>query len=431
MKKILVGVYDEETSALRGGGFSIKSCILENIFRLSDDDIEFVRVGWRVDPDLKECRQVTLSLPRWRIGIHSLRNKARWLLKPGAVIRQLFSPAPGGGGALRCSPDQELLLAEEEALEGQIARAGIDLMLFLEPGEVFGGRLPYISYVWDIAHRIQPFFPEVNNRKEWERVERVKGKAMERAFRVICGTETGRQQVVSSYALPVGRVAVNPFPVAKYPDLAVPDTLSALAARAGLGKGDPAPFFFYPANFWPHKNHVVLLEALSLLTRRGVKSRVVFSGADKGNLAYLHTEAARLGVESAVGWAGFVSRSELSWLYAHATAMVFPTLIGPDNLPPLEAMAHGCAVVASDIEGAREQLGDAALYFPPFSASALADLLGEILSTPEKTAAVRERASRWIAARTPAMHAERLREICREFQPYARLSDWNTLLRVK
>ena len=53
--------------------------------------------------------------------------------------------------------------------------------------------------------------------------------------------------------------------------------------------------------------------------------------------------------------------------------MVFPSLFGPDNLPPLEAIAHGCPAMVADIPGAREQLGSAVSYFQPFSELKLAE----------------------------------------------------------
>ena len=62
---------------------------------------------------------------------------------------------------------------------------------------------------------------------------------------------------------------------------------------------------------------------------------------------------------------GFVARQELVGLYRAARALVFPSFFGPDNLPPLEAFALGCPVIAADIPGARGQLGRGALYFNP------------------------------------------------------------------
>jgi len=63
----------------------------------------------------------------------------------------------------------------------------------------------------------------------------------------------------------------------------------------------------------------------------------------------------------------------LSYFYKNAFAMVFPTLIGPDNLPPLEAFYYGCPVIASAVDGADEQLGNNALLFNPFKVDELVE----------------------------------------------------------
>jgi glycosyltransferase involved in cell wall biosynthesis len=47
-------------------------------------------------------------------------------------------------------------------------------------------------------------------------------------------------------------------------------------------------------------------------------------------------------------------------------------LLGQENLPPLEALAIGCPVIAAGIPGAKEQLGDAALFFSPLDENELA-----------------------------------------------------------
>jgi glycosyltransferase involved in cell wall biosynthesis len=58
--------------------------------------------------------------------------------------------------------------------------------------------------------------------------------------------------------------------------------------------------------------------------------------------------------------------------------MIFGSLLGPDNLPPLEAMAHGCPVVCASYKGAREQLQDAALYFEGLDADEAATQVGRL-----------------------------------------------------
>ena len=66
-----------------------------------------------------------------------------------------------------------------------------------------------------------------------------------------------------------------------------------------------------------------------------------------------------------VAFLGFVPLEDLVALYRGAFALAYVTFFGPENLPPLEAFALGCPVVASDVSGAREQLGEAALLVDP------------------------------------------------------------------
>ena len=80
---------------------------------------------------------------------------------------------------------------------------------------------------------------------------------------------------------------------------------------------------------------------------------------------------------------------------------MFPSLFGPDNLPPLEAMALGCPVIAARVHGAEEQLGAAALLVDPLDAEGFASGVRLLRDDPAERAAMIERgriwASRWTA----------------------------------
>jgi glycosyltransferase involved in cell wall biosynthesis len=78
-----------------------------------------------------------------------------------------------------------------------------------------------------------------------------------------------------------------------------------------------------------------------------------------------------LGLGSQVHVIGFVPVADLVALYRNAAALIYVSLFGPDNLPPLEAMALGCPVIAADV--AAEQLGDAALLVDATRPEAIAD----------------------------------------------------------
>jgi glycosyltransferase involved in cell wall biosynthesis len=161
-------------------------------------------------------------------------------------------------------------------------------------------------------------------------------------------------------------------------------------------------YLFYPAQFWPHKNHVNLLHALRLLRDRGLDLSLALTGSDKGNLPFIRDTAARLGLTPHVRWLGFVTNDQLISLYRHAAALTYVTFFGPENLPPLEAFAAGCPVVASDVAGAREQLADAALLVDPRRPEEIAAAVERLRADPTLRAALIERGFERARRSTPA-----------------------------
>lgn len=79
---------------------------------------------------------------------------------------------------------------------------------------------------------------------------------------------------------------------------------------------------------------------------------------------------------------GFVTREDLTALYQGAFALAYPSLFGPDNLPPLEAFALGCPVIASNYDGAQEQLENAALYVDALAPDSIAAAVRQLLVNP-------------------------------------------------
>jgi len=161
-------------------------------------------------------------------------------------------------------------------------------------------------------------------------------------------------------------------------------------------------YILYPAQFWSHKNHVnLLLAAAELKQKHQLDFPVVFVGADKGNADYVRSFAAQLKPALDVAFLGFVSLEDLIALYRGAFALAYVSFFGPENLPPLEAFALGCPVVASNVSGADEQLGDAALLVnardPSHIAAALKSLHDDESLRHRLIENGRARAERWTA----------------------------------
>jgi glycosyltransferase involved in cell wall biosynthesis len=129
-------------------------------------------------------------------------------------------------------------------------------------------------------------------------------------------------------------------------------------------------------------------------------------------------ELARLEGLDQILFPGFVSRQDLIALYRHAVALVYPTYFGPENLPPLEAFALGCPVIASDIPGHAEQFGTAAVLVDPRRPDLWAEeinrLRGDSLLRDSRITLGRERAARF----TSDDFARNLLKLMDEFATY-------------
>lgn len=229
---------------------------------------------------------------------------------------------------------------------------------------------PYALTLWDLQHRLQPYFPEVSQGREWGKRDRFYRANLPRATYVVTGTERGKAEIERFYQIAPERIRVIPFPTPRLEDAIAnsPPTKEEFLSQHGL----PSQYFFYPAQFWPHKNHYTLLKAFKTLVDQHKDVALVLTGSDKGNAGYIKQLIQDLDLAARVHILGFVSKADLANLYKHALGLVFPTHFGPDNLPPLEAFSLGCPVIASDVPGATEQLGDAALLVDQRNATQLA-----------------------------------------------------------
>jgi glycosyltransferase involved in cell wall biosynthesis len=207
-------------------------------------------------------------------------------------------------------------------------------------------------------------------RGTWDSREAAHRAFLQRATKIVTGTEVGRAQLRGFYQIADDNILTLPHPTPSYvATKATPDV--DIAAKLGLRD----PFVLYPAQFWPHKNHANLVLAISELKRRGLTVSLALPGSDQGNRAFVAKLAAREGIEDQVKFLGFVSRPDLVALYRRALALSYVSWCGPENLPPLEAFALGCPVIASRIPGADEQLGEAALFCEPGDPENIADAI--------------------------------------------------------
>jgi glycosyltransferase involved in cell wall biosynthesis len=324
------------------------------------------------------------------VQVNGLRRRA-WTAFAKRRINRVFSHA-----LLLPAP-----FASESWLDPFILAAGIDLFINLGP-DAISMSVPYVCAVFDLQHRYQPFMPEASARGYWERWDEQYRQTLGRATYVITGTRVGRREIERFYQVPRERILRLPHPT---PGFALAAANQPRQPRPSY-LGD-APFIFYPAQFWAHKNHVTLLEALALLRgQHKLDLQLVLVGSDQGNKSFVLERIAAMGLSGAVHVRGFVERPELIALYQHALALTYVSTCGPENLPPLEAFALGCPVINTDLPGAKEQLGDAAIIVSMTEPAALADAVLLLHHDPVRREALIA-AGRQVAAERTAEHFAR------------------------
>jgi glycosyltransferase involved in cell wall biosynthesis len=277
--------------------------------------------------------------------------------------------------------------------------------------------IPYIVTVWDLQHRLQPWYPEVSEKGLWDYREKYYSACLRRAVFIITGAQAGRQEISSFYNIPPERIRLLPHPVPRMERVPTDSEVADVLKKFNIG----GPYLFYPAQFWAHKNHINLLLALRLLREKfDLPLNLVLAGSDQGNGEYVRRMAVEWGLRDAVIFPGFVSRDELLALYRGAFALTYVTAFGPENLPPLEAFTLDCPVVASNVPGAEEQLGDAALLVNGFDPEEIATAVNKLHSDPVLRAALIER-GRARAARFTSMNFVRgIFALLDEFEPIRR-----------
>jgi glycosyltransferase involved in cell wall biosynthesis len=246
-------------------------------------------------------------------------------------------------------------------------------------------QVPSVTTVHDVLHVVYPrFFTRTERAYRWLIYRRIAHSSR----LVIAPSEHSKDLLIHEIGVPADRIRVIPHGIDH--------------ERFSPGTGLREPLLFYPADYYPHKNHHRLLEAFAVLRREHPDLRLVLTGRGLERL-----RSAR-GVEVR----SRVSPDELVDLYRRSAAVVFPSLHETFGLPPLEAMACGCPVASSNAGSLPEVCGDAAVYFDPDSTDEIVTAILDVLARPDELAALGlQRAAAFDWERSARTHEDVYREL--------------------
>ncbi len=142
----------------------------------------------------------------------------------------------------------------------------------------------------------------------------------------------------------------------------------------------PDKYIFYPAAFWPHKNHIKLIEAFKLVITKNSDLYMVLSGSKQRNLSNVIKKIKELGLGKKILLLGYVDYEDLPYLYASSKMLVMPSLFESISIPIFEAFALKVPVCSSNILALPEQIGDAGLLFDPRDEKDIAEKINILLN---------------------------------------------------
>lgn len=337
-----------------GGTYQYNHLMLEALMDLSKTDYECVvfygAEHWQAILAKNHMRGRLVRVPRlWQILAGAWRRSKL----PLAVWRRL---------AKIVHPLARLMLKEQ-----------CDLWIFpSQDAYAYLMPVPALAAVHDLMHRYESRFPEVGEPAEYARREYHYRNTCRWAKGILVDSTLGRNQAVESYQINPQACYILPYIANRHIESIQPS--ADFEQKYAL----PEKFFFYPAQFWQHKNHENLLKALAECQKEIPDIQLVLVGSPKNHYDTVKALITELKLESAVHILGLVDEQDMPELYRRARALVMPTFFGPTNIPPLEAFALGTPVAISGIYGMQEQLGDAAVFFDPESVSEIAEQLKQL-----------------------------------------------------
>jgi glycosyltransferase involved in cell wall biosynthesis len=234
--------------------------------------------------------------------------------------------------------------------------------------------------VYDLQYRAYPQFftaEELTQRTDNFRM------AHQHAGYLVAISEFVRQTIIEAAEFAPEKVIAVPIGLLHPPRQRDNEALgNDLLDKHGLGRGQ---YILYPANFWRHKNHAMLLTAFNMYRQAHPDStlKLVCTGSPGVKAEAFCKAVRRMGLADWVIYPGYVSVEEYDFLLGSAFAMIFPSLYEGFGIPLLEAMSAGVPVLCSDVTSLPEVGGDAVLYFDPRRPGQIVEVLRRFVEEPD------------------------------------------------
>ncbi|MGO8083554.1 glycosyltransferase family 4 protein [Rhizobium leguminosarum] len=263
-------------------------------------------------------------------------------------------------------------------------------------------RKPFIFSLHDLQERYYPenFSFMQRNWRHW-----IYRHLLKKADAVLCESDYVKSDIVKFYNIEADRIFVVPAPPINLErPVETADQLAKVREHYRL----PDRFAFYPAQFWPHKNHLRLVEAFGRAVVAVPDLKLVLTGKKRDDYELVMASIKTAGLENKVIHVGYVETDDLFAIYRLATMLVMPSLFESVSIPVYEAFLAETPVAASGILALPEQIGEAGLLFDPMSSESIAKAMISLAENPALSRELAARGRQRMALMTANAYASQL-----------------------
>ena len=352
-----IGIWLANGDRDSNGASSYCNAVMKGVIdkKLSDTEIYFISTSERLKVD--EFPTVSINL-RFSRFIHNLFVLVSNLIEFSDLLRPLTM----------------FKFFLEKAYKRSIKNLSekIDIIYYIAPIKDILPDFPFIFTVWDVGHLNTYPFPELSMYYAFETRLNFYKYNLQKALIIFSESNYGKKQLTQHLNIFPDKIYVLPMLASNVVDI------NTLAKKPDSISND-CKFIHYPAHFWAHKNHINLIDGFKDVKKEYPELKLVLSGLDKGVKTHVINYISHYGLWPNIILTDRFTLQELKWVYQNSLALVYPSFLGPSNMPLIEAKELNCPVACSNLEGHIEQLGDYALYFDPKHPSQISKAITDIL----------------------------------------------------
>jgi len=194
-----------------------------------------------------------------------------------------------------------------------------------------------------------------------------------RAAAVLVPTEATKGDVVDSYGVPAERITITPYGVDE-----------RFFNSAPSEKPVEVPTILFTGPPIGRKNLDIVLRVLAAAAPSTAlaSARLLITGASAAEFPTYSQFIEQHGLQGRISWLGRIRNEDMPGLYRRVDMLAYPSFMEGFGFPPLEAMAAGTPVVASNASCLPEVLGDSAILVDPNDDGAFAAAVESVLTDP-------------------------------------------------